>query len=107
MQTLTAQRLREMQEHGEDFHLINVLPALSFAKVRLPRSINISAYDDDFLDRIESLVDDRDDTLVLYCLTESCNASSKAALRLLDAGYTAVFDFAGGVKEWQAAGYSL
>ncbi|MFT5284326.1 MAG: rhodanese-related sulfurtransferase [Planctomycetota bacterium] len=107
METITASELKERQQNGEDLHLINVLPAVSFKKQHLRGSINISAYNEDFLDRIAALVSDQADTLVLYCLTKSCNASSKAAQRLDQAGYTQVFDFEGGVKEWLAAGYAI
>jgi len=105
MQSLTAAHLKEMLDREEDVHLIDVLPRASFAKRQLPGAVNVSQYDDSFLERIATLVGDKDATIVVYCVSKSCNASMKAAQKLVEAGYANVFDFEGGVKEWEAAGY--
>lgn len=107
MQSLSAVRLKAMLDQGDDIQLIDVLPRASFDKQHIPGALHASCYDDDFLGQVEAHVDDRDSAVIVYCVSASCNASAKAARKLVDAGYTNVFDFEGGVREWGEAGYAL
>jgi rhodanese-related sulfurtransferase len=107
MQSLSAVRLKAMLDQGDDVQLIDVLPRVSFDKQHIPGALHASFYDDDFLERVEALVDDKESTVVVYCVSASCNASAKAARKLVDAGYTNVLDFEGGVREWAEAGFAL
>ena len=53
-------------------------------------------------DRIEELVPDRSQRLLLYCA--SGNRSARAADQLRELGYDNVASVAGGIKAWEAAG---
>jgi len=99
--------LEELLDSGADVHLIHVLPKVSFDKAHILGSQHISFYDDDFLERIAALAPDLGETLVVYCLSQGCNASSKAAAALRESGYADVHDFEGGVEAWRAAGHSI
>ena len=98
MQALSADQLMERLGRGEIQHLIHVLPRQSFEKKRLPYAVHASLYEGDFLERIEELVEDKQEPIVVYCTSASCNASEKAAVELTRAGYGQVFDFEGGLK---------
>jgi len=50
---------------------------------------------------------DRDRTVVLYCASYDCPASTEAAKRLMRMGFTSVFDYKGGLEEWKRAGYPV
>jgi len=39
--------------------------------------------------------------VVVYCASEQCNSSEKAAKKLEDAGFTAVSRYTGGAAAWQ------
>jgi PQQ-dependent catabolism-associated CXXCW motif protein len=46
----------------------------------------------------------KDTTLVFYCLSNNCWMSYNAALRAINAGYTNVRWYRGGIEAWKAAG---
>lgn len=50
---------------------------------------------------------DRDDEIVVYCSDPACVASQFAYRWLIDAGYTNVRRYPGGVSDWASAGYDL
>jgi len=71
-----------------------------FVKGHLPRAVNIDWYSDDFDRRISGL--DRARPVFVYCLSGS--RSSEASRRLAAAGFSQVYDLAGGIISWRAAG---
>jgi thiosulfate/3-mercaptopyruvate sulfurtransferase len=107
MNTITVQQLNERLLSGEDLCLINVLPQKSFDKQHIPGSQSVSQYEDEFLDRLEYLVDDEATPVVVYCNSESCNASSQAESKLTLAGYTDVYELKGGLAAWREAGFRV
>jgi rhodanese-related sulfurtransferase len=104
MDTITVEQLRERMLRGDELCLINVLPRKSFDKQHIPGSQSVSQYDDTFLDRLEDFVEDEATPVVVYCNSESCNASTLAANKLAVAGYTAVYELQGGLATWRSAG---
>lgn len=46
----------------------------------------------------------KDTTLVFYCTNVDCPASATAAHKALEAGYTNVLKFKGGIEEWKEKG---
>jgi rhodanese-related sulfurtransferase len=107
MESLTTQQLEHMKERGDDFVLINVLPEEDFRKAHIPGSINIPVADKNFLARVETEAGSRDRKIVVYCANKECSASPKAAKMLEASGFTNVFDYQGGVREWQDKGRPL
>jgi len=105
VQTLSAQELHDWISERRELVLIDVLPRVSFLKAHLPGSEHASFYEADFLERVEDLVDAPTERVVVYCNSKSCNASERAAQALVEAGYTNVFDFEGGVDEWRTEGF--
>lgn len=51
-------------------------------------------------DLITQLLPNKDQQIVVYCAGEGCPASEILANRLAVAGYTQVYDYHGGIKEW-------
>lgn len=60
---------------------------------------------DRLLDRLPDL--DRDTTMIMYCTDTACAASKIRAAFLVDAGFTSVYRFPGGLEEWSQAGLPL
>lgn len=103
MNTITRDELKSMLNRQDDFLLLNVLPIDVFDRGHIPGSINIPLESPDFLKEVEKLVRDKDQTIVTYCASFQCPASTDAAKKLEDAGYRKVLDYKGGIKDWQEA----
>ncbi len=80
--------------------LLDVRTPGEFAKGHLARAVNVDWSARDFDRRVAGL--DRTKPVFVYCLTGS--RSAEAARRLASAGFPRVFDLAGGILAWRAAG---
>jgi rhodanese-related sulfurtransferase len=107
MKTLTAEQLKQMRQKNGHFLLINTLDEEHFAKTKIPGAINLPQSRDDFVHRVEQAADSKNDTIVVYCASEKCNSSPKAAEKLEKAGFSNVLDFEAGAEGWQQAGEQL
>lgn len=101
MQTINHQELQNMLNDDEELLVINVLPEKSFREHHIPGSENIPVDQDDFVQNVESRAEGRDQQIVVYCANTECDASSRAARKLEDAGFVSVFDFEGGIEAWE------
>jgi rhodanese-related sulfurtransferase len=107
METLTAQELRDMQQTDADFTLINVLAEPMHEKKHIPGSINIPVVDKNFVNEVEQEVGDKSRPVVVYCADHECEASPKAGRQLENAGFENVYDFEGGIDEWEQEDFPL
>lgn len=100
-ESLTRAELKDMNEREhEDFVLINVLPRDEFLKQHIRTSVNIPVTEDNFTELVEKVAGSKDRKIVVYCASFDCDASPKAAKMLEEAGFTQVFDYEGGAKDW-------
>lgn len=104
--TISTEKIKKWIDEDEDFVLIDVLPEDSYQVRHVPTAISISLKSDDFLEEVAEVADE-DETVVVYCASESCQLSPKAAQKLADAGYENVYDYEGGLAGWQEAGYEF
>ena len=102
MKKLAASELKERLNDRKDLYLVNVLPPNAYEAKHIPGSVNVPLQDDSFLTRIDRIVSDKDAEVVVYCANAECDASPKAAKKLEHAGFKNVYDFEGGVQEWEA-----
>jgi rhodanese-related sulfurtransferase len=107
MQTLTHEQLKAMLDRHDDLVLINVLGQEPFEQAHIPGSYNIPVGERDFVERVEDTVGNKHSKVVVYCASFECNASPTAARKLEQAGFSQVYDFEGGTKDWREAGYPL
>ncbi len=107
MKTITATELKDRRTRGDKFALINTLSPDSFAKTKIPGAMNIPLEEDDFTRKVEQAVGGKDRPVVVYCASEQCHSSTKAAEQLEQAGFSKVTDFEGGAEAWKQAGESL
>lgn len=107
MTRLTARELQRMRENQEDFELINVLSQDDFNAAHIPGSDNIPHNEQEFVRQVERAAGSKDRKIVVYCGSRECDASPRAANKLEAAGFTNVYDFEGGVKEWKEANLPL
>lgn len=71
--------------------IIDVRTKEEYSEGHIESSINIP------LDNIESIKYDKDKKIIVYC--RSGNRSKQAAMRLIDMGYTNIYDM-GGIDAW-------
>lgn len=103
MQTIDIEQLRDKMSKNDDLLLINVLSKEDFREHHIPNSVNIPVEQDDFVEQVQGHSEGKNQEIVVYCANTSCDASPKAASKLEDAGFTNVYDFEGGIEEWEAA----
>src|SRR5437868_13209806 len=103
MRMIKRSELEELLEQDGDIALVNVLDEDSFAAGHIPGSINIPVQSPEFRERAQSLLSP-DQTIVTYCASFSCQASTQAAERLGEMGFHNVLDYKGGIQDWKEAG---
>lgn len=103
---ITTEGLLGKIERGDDFILMEVLPADSYERGHLPRAIDIPLTHE-FEDSVRKAAPDTRQPVVVYCSGPECSASSDAARRLEALGYGEVMVLDGGKEAWEAAGLAL
>jgi len=106
MKTLTKEQLIQRGEDLDDFILVNVLPQDTFLKKHIPHSINIPHQDTNFTSLVEKAAGTKNRKIVVYCASFDCDASSNAAETLENAGFSNIYDYEGGTKDWFASSES-
>ena len=101
MNLISREELKEKLDRKEDFKLAMVLGEWAFRAKRIPGSLNVTTPEA----ATEML--DRGDEIVVYCSGETCAASRYAFMLLERAGYRNVRRYAGGISDWEEAGYPL
>jgi len=107
MRKITATNLKEQLDRGGDLLVINALDAESFEKEHIPGSHNVPNSSDDLVERVTELAGRKDRPIVVYCSGKDCDASVKAGKKLIDAGFTDVAHFEGGMAGWKLAGFEV
>lgn len=105
MKRIDALTLRDWQQSGRRFTLVDTLPPTAFAKEHLPEAINIIS--DDILARTPDALPDKSVPIVVYCASINCKRAGRSASRLDRLGYQHVYEFHGGKRAWREAGLTL
>ena len=101
MNLISREELKGKLDRGDDFKLVLALGEWAYNAKHIPGSLKIPV----FRKGLEVL--DPNDEIVVYCSNVDCPAS-RAAYRLLDNnGYKNVRRYAGGLLDWEEAGYPL
>ena len=101
IKTIERDDLKAKLDRGDDFKLIMAMHEWGFRVAHIPGSLHYNTVED----ANEAL--DLDDEIVVYCTDPACVASQFAYQWLVDAGYTNVRRYEGGLSDWAAAGYTL
>lgn len=83
--------------HENNYLLIDVRTPEEFEENAIPGAILIPIENENFIERIETF--DKNQPIYLYCRTG--NRSSRAADLLVQLGFTQVYNYTGGMEEWQ------
>ena len=104
MESIDTRGFTELRHRDHGLTVVNVLSQEQFHQGHIPGSKNIPLSEADFLEKVESTVGGRHKPVVVYCASEECDASEKAAAQLENAGFREVYDYVGGIRAWQDAG---
>lgn len=104
VKTITRDELAKMLSGGEKFKLVDVLSKESFAKEHIRGAISLPLEE---IEKKAGKILNKNDKIVVYCASFECQASTKAAERLLSLGYKDVLDYKGGLKDYNEANLPL
>lgn len=89
--------------YQEPVLILDVRSKEEFKKARIPRAVNVPLAELD--KRLSEIPKDKD--VVCYCGGGDCPLSRLAVQKLLQLGYTKVFEMPGGMEEWIQKGYPV
>ena len=101
MRIIDHQELKQKMDSYEPFRLVMALSEWQYQMKHIPDSLYFST----FPDALAEL--SKEDEIVVYCSDRTCIASAAFGKVLENQGYTQVLHFAGGLAEWEQAGYPL
>lgn len=87
--------------------IIDTLPEEHFNKVHISDARNACVYTVAFLQQIQELIPNLDETVIVYDSSERSQAAAVAADKMARAGYTDVYVLEGGLEKWKNANYPL
>jgi rhodanese-related sulfurtransferase len=101
MSTITREELKKKLDTGLDFKLVNCLDEWMFRAKRIPGSIHFESLKH-ALDRL-----DPHEEVIVYCSNSGCTASVLVYQQLVEHCFQNVRHYAGGIADWEDAGYPL
>ncbi len=101
MNLITKKELKKKIDNKDDFKLVLALSAWQFDAKRIPGSINVHS------PTLAKKLLKRKDEIVVYCTNPLCPASRKAYYKFTNLGYKNIRRYAGGLEDWEEAGYPL
>jgi rhodanese-related sulfurtransferase len=100
---VTVEEVKKTMDGKEPVFLLDVRSPEEYTKARIPGSINIPITEVE--KKIASFVVDKDQKVFVYCLSGS--RSVFAVQKMIELGYTNVFDVMSGLLAWRAQNYPL
>ena len=101
MKLISHDELKRKLERKDNFKLVMALGTWEYRAKHIPGSLH-------FLTSEEMLAElSQDDEIVVYCSSAACIASVLAYQYLVHHGYEHVRRYAGGILDWEEAGYPL
>ena len=102
---MTATELRKALASEKPPVVVDVLPAESYAAAHVKGAISIPSAQ--IQGAAARQLPDKSARIVVYCASFHCGASTSAATALQKLGYTNVYDFKGGLKQWRELGLPI
>lgn len=101
MRLISREELLEKLDQRKDVKLLFVLGEQQYRAKHIPGSLYL------YISREALEVLDQDDEIIVYCSNELCSASIFAYNFLVGHGFKNVCRYAGGLLDWEDAGYPL
>ncbi len=98
--TINTEELVSLLDSAKEIAVLDVLPAEQYEAEQIPGSKSAPIDSPDFMKLVEAQTGgDSNKLVVLYCAGTPCDASSRAASTLRDAGYSEVWEYSGGMAD--------
>ncbi len=98
---INREELKTRLDRGEKVKLVMTMNGWAYNRAHIPGSTYVSS-------TREALVSlDPNEEIIVYCTGQPCPASLNLYWRLKQKGYRRVRYYAGGLLDWDAAGYPL
>lgn len=97
---VSPERVREWQQSGTEFVLVDARDTVQYAREHIPGAINVPYVEI----RAGGLLPPRDRRIVVYCSSETCPISQYAYEALDQLGYEEIYDMRAGLQGWKDAG---
>jgi rhodanese-related sulfurtransferase len=101
MRIISREKLKEKLDRGDQFKLYMTLDRRAFEQSRIPGSIHLN----NIAEVAANLSPEEE--IVVYCANPACPSSFNAYMILCSLGYKNLYRYAGGLTDWQDAGYEL
>jgi rhodanese-related sulfurtransferase len=101
MNVISREELKRKMEAQKNLKLVFALGDWQYRAKHIPGSLHLPEPEQ----ALEALRPD--DEIVVYCSNEVCHASVNAYYFLVDHGFKNVRRYAGGLVDWEDAGYPL
>ncbi len=101
MNLISREELKKKIDNNDEFKLVMTLGDFAFNAKHIPGSIQV-----DNEEKAKKLLSPEDE-IIVYCSGPNCTASIHIYNLLATAGFTNIRRFAGGLEEWEDAGYPL
>lgn len=105
MKNISRDELKGILENGGGVTIVEALGEKYWKDGHLPGAIQLDY--PEVRGRAGEVLPDRDAKIVVYCASEACQNSVKAAGELEALGYTNVYEYSGGKQDWVEAGLEL
>jgi rhodanese-related sulfurtransferase len=104
---ISSEQLKEKMDRGEPLLLIDLLGEKSYQSLHLPQAIWVDI-SENFVEQVKTLAgEDLQRQIVVYGANFKDERSTIKAAELLAAGFSSVWDFKGGLKDWAAELFPL
>ena len=101
MKLISREELRRKLDRGDELKLVMALPAIPHRDKRIPGSLSFES-----VDQVVAALDPEDE-VVVYCSDVHCPASIYVYALLEREGYRRLYRYAGGIDDWESAGYPV
>jgi rhodanese-related sulfurtransferase len=101
MNTISREALKAKLDHREPIKLVMVMPEWAYRAKHIPGSLACITPEEAY-----ALLSP-DEEIIVYCSDPACTNSIRAYEVLWQHGYRSVRHYAGGLLDWEAAGYPL
>lgn len=100
--TISRDQIEAKLHRGDDFELVEALPADDYRKFHLPTAKNLPPRET--RRKARDVLPDEHAEIVVYGADDRCISSRRTAVLLREMGYRRVLHYPGGKMDWRAAG---
>ncbi len=101
MKIISREELKEKLDRGDNFKLYMTLGRQAFEYSHIPGSLHLNNV------ATEAARLSTEEEIVVYCSHPVCTSSINAYKQFYSLGFQNLYRYAGGLMEWQDAGYPL